>query len=430
MIENCQLQLQTTRISDIPLDKYPKDFTFIVNGERFETSRIIADLLSPNISRTHLIDPSINEYIINTKYQGRFERILDLLNFQSQEIEEDEIPFISEIIQNFDNKWIKINIRSITTKLTIENVIKRVQIHERNPTFYEKFLDDEIEFISKNFYSIFELEYRRQELLTLSLETLEKVLKSDNLILQTEDQLISLINDIYQKNSKYSILYEYVDFLNTSNSNIIEFITHFNIGDLTNGTWQTLQRRLYYEIVRKEKSSIHKYYSNRVHIGYDDQVELDGIINFLRKNSNYDIFGEIKVTSSSYEGENWNPKNVILYDDCDKIFGSVDKPNQWICFDFLDHKIIPANYTLKIHSGYQIINSWVVEASNDNENWDVIDKQRNCCCLTDSRPSHTFKVANPNNKEYRYIRIRQTGLNNSNHNYLILESVEFYGALV
>lgn len=52
-----QIQLKTTRISNIPLEKYEKNFTFIVNGEQFQTNRIIADLISPQVCKFHINDP-------------------------------------------------------------------------------------------------------------------------------------------------------------------------------------------------------------------------------------------------------------------------------------------------------------------------------------------------------------------------------------
>lgn len=40
------IKLQTESILQVPLHNYPRDFTFIVNGELFPTSRFHADLLS------------------------------------------------------------------------------------------------------------------------------------------------------------------------------------------------------------------------------------------------------------------------------------------------------------------------------------------------------------------------------------------------
>ena len=46
MFDNIPIKLNIESILTVPLHTYENDFTFYVNGERFATSRIIADLLS------------------------------------------------------------------------------------------------------------------------------------------------------------------------------------------------------------------------------------------------------------------------------------------------------------------------------------------------------------------------------------------------
>ena len=50
----------------ISFQKYDKNFTFIVDGKRFETNRVVADILSPTIRNYHYQDESIDEFVINT----------------------------------------------------------------------------------------------------------------------------------------------------------------------------------------------------------------------------------------------------------------------------------------------------------------------------------------------------------------------------
>ena len=64
---NNTIKLLTDSILQAPLLNYERNFTFIVNEEQFETNKIIADLISPNISKLHLIDPTINEFTITTQ---------------------------------------------------------------------------------------------------------------------------------------------------------------------------------------------------------------------------------------------------------------------------------------------------------------------------------------------------------------------------
>ena len=44
-----------------------KDFTFHVDEKDYQTSRIIADILSPTIRKLHYTDGSVNEFTRTTK---------------------------------------------------------------------------------------------------------------------------------------------------------------------------------------------------------------------------------------------------------------------------------------------------------------------------------------------------------------------------
>ena len=68
------IQLQTASILHVPFSKYGKDFTFIVNGEEFHTSQIIADILSPKISQMRITDPTLLVFSINTHSKGDFQQ--------------------------------------------------------------------------------------------------------------------------------------------------------------------------------------------------------------------------------------------------------------------------------------------------------------------------------------------------------------------
>ena len=79
------IKLQLKSILQVPLNKYEKDFTFIVNGERFQTSHFIADLLSPIVRKYHYEDESQEIFVINTNRHTQdeiyFPSFLELYNF-------------------------------------------------------------------------------------------------------------------------------------------------------------------------------------------------------------------------------------------------------------------------------------------------------------------------------------------------------------
>lgn len=75
-VKGSRIKLLANTIKQVPLDNYPKDFAFIINGQQFKTSKIIADLISPTISKIHRNDPTVSEFLINTKEAGNFQTFL------------------------------------------------------------------------------------------------------------------------------------------------------------------------------------------------------------------------------------------------------------------------------------------------------------------------------------------------------------------
>lgn len=133
-LEN-HIRLECSCIIHVPIQKYWNDFTFIVNGKEFQTSRLISDLLSPKICQFHSIDPTIDTFTINTTNQGDFSHILQLVNFKTNKISVDEIPFIAEVLEILCNDKIKIEeIENI--ELTTDNIIEEIQKREKNRNFY------------------------------------------------------------------------------------------------------------------------------------------------------------------------------------------------------------------------------------------------------------------------------------------------------
>lgn len=85
--------LKPSSISAVPLQTYDKDFSFVVNGKEFKTSRLLSDLLSPIICKIQLNDPTIDTFIINTNQNGDFSHFLQLTNFEPTTLIESINPF-------------------------------------------------------------------------------------------------------------------------------------------------------------------------------------------------------------------------------------------------------------------------------------------------------------------------------------------------
>ena len=169
-------------------------------------------------------------------------------------------------------------------------------------------------------------------------------------------------------------------------------------------------------------------------IPYTQDKNFNGIINYLQNNSQ-SISDEIEITSSSImnDDKDFSPLNVIRYNDNNIEFCSKRDETPWICFYFKKHKIIPKNYTIESYNG--IVNhhhprAWVIEGSNNNIKWEIIDEEKDCSFLNGPNIVHTFSISNSSNQEYQYLRMRRTGNNWSDDRLLNFKHFEFFGSIV
>ena len=137
MNEIRKAQLKPSAILNVPFEIYDNDFLFIVNDEKFETSRFISDILSPKISQTHKTDPTFDTFVINTKEKGNFSHILNLATFNQVNIPEIEIPFFIEVTKILGNESINIIENNSASQITKNNVFSLIKYHINHP-FYSK----------------------------------------------------------------------------------------------------------------------------------------------------------------------------------------------------------------------------------------------------------------------------------------------------
>lgn len=432
-----RLQLKTSSILNVPLQSYFDDFSFIVNGKEYKTSRLISDLLSPKICEIHANDPTFDIFTIKTQQKGDFSHILNLTKFNQIEIPENEYSFFSEVIEILGNESIEIIEESENTDITIDNVISRIQNHEKYSKIKSKRLFEDIEFISEHFYELCEKSH--EELKKLSIDTLIEIFSHPKLQLNTEDQLLKFINDVYTKSSTFSVLYEFVYFVNVSTNMIKEFISIYNEEHINNGIWLKLCERLEKEIKNEQKTMKERYtiqQKSGITIEFQNENTFAGIVSYMKKNSTTNIYDLIDITYSSNNNENsdqYHPRSMFMYEDKGKHFVTKNIKGSWICFDFKDHRVIPTDYTLRSASTYPNWyhpKSWVIEGSTDNLSWQILDDQKNCSYLNGKNLSHTFKIKNEESNEFRFIRMKSTGNDWGNANYLAIESFEIYGTLI
>ncbi|KAK8838621.1 hypothetical protein M9Y10_032655 [Tritrichomonas musculus] len=429
------IQLEFSSILQVPLQNYYNDFTFIVNGQEFQTSSLISDLLSPKISQIHTNDPTFDIFTINIEEHGDFSHILQLVNFKSNELPEDEIPFVTHILEILNNDTIKIR-ESKLVELTKDNILTEIKKHEVHSKYFQERYLEEIEFISSNFAEL--VSTKESELQDLTIFSIEKVLSNEHLSIETEDSLLRFVNKLYERDRNYSILYEHVYFINVTSSCMKEFTRIFDKDDMNGGTWKSIMERLESECQRvnevKRRTSNYKKETGRGQVFQPSENELfSGMINYIRENGNID--NDLQVTASSIgnSGERYQPWTVLLKENSGYYFYTDDKPGSWLTIDFKDHRIIPTAYTIRSGSGPQSWHhpkSWVIQVSNDSNTWQTIDTVNDSPYQNGNRVFHAYKIGEEQRSEFRYFKILQTSKTLNNCDLLLFETIEIYGTLI
>lgn len=216
--EDYQFSISFNNIKSIPFDKYEKNFTFIVNGKEYETSRFVADILSPIVREYHFIDESMNSISIDTSSNTRdyFQDFLNLVNFTQKTMNETErkcfieyfielgnieeyLNLEGELLKEGDDDFNKI----IDSLIHVNKILKkRTQIKETEQNLN---IDRIISFLSLHFS-----ELSKEQVQKIPLEIIEEIMGNDNLKIEDEDSLLNLIICLYEEDDKYCELFEYV----------------------------------------------------------------------------------------------------------------------------------------------------------------------------------------------------------------------------
>lgn len=150
-MDSVQIKLEISSITNVPLKAY-EEFTFIVNDESFKTTKLVADLISNKVCQLHLSDPTFDTFIIKTKQKGNFSKILNLVDFKTQSIQNSEVPFYHEVFDQLQCQFFNF-IDYNEEKINFDNAFDSV---EENILFYCKYNEKKIDFLASHFCEIYE----------------------------------------------------------------------------------------------------------------------------------------------------------------------------------------------------------------------------------------------------------------------------------
>ena len=123
-----------------------------------------------------------------------------------------------------------------------------------------------------------------------------------------------------------------------------------------------------------------------------------------------------------------------FYKDLTNYIYTQNENNSWISFDFKKHMVIPTGYIIRSYhfTSHSHLKTWVIEGSNDNTTWKILDSQQNNSYLNGCSFVHLFPISSNKDEEesFRYLRIKQTDASWANDYHLLINSIEFYGKII
>jgi hypothetical protein len=312
--------------------------------------------------------------------------------------------FLCDILTNCELETMLNSMHNPTDSLTVRNAVDRLTLKVRRGLACEA----EVSFLAAHFHEI-------ENLSTLSPDELDMVLGHRHLRLDTEDSLLRLISS-----SDLSLL-RHIECEYLSLPGLERFIALLSVDRIDAVIWASVCRRL-----RRAPRSAPTSTRFSMPI-FDDDVcgAFEGILSYLTQTGFGSVHprGVVGITASSTK---WNSVEQVADHGWGSYWVSNNTANQWVRFDFRGSCVALSGYTLKSGTGSQHLVKWVVEASNDGELWIELDRQ-DTQELNGNNVVKRFRC--PSGQFYRYIQIRQTGLNSKGTHAMSLCNIEFFGKL-
>lgn len=435
-------------------------FHFIFGEHDIEMDNILAEFISPEVSRLHKADPTISSINFNDTFNDplsifskKYDDILtsDFVS-QLQNISRGYSIEISKE-QSFDMQLISILLGNKELFSTL-NELYPFDLDESNIDLYVQRLQvfhnfigcskyfeytNIIDFIAQHFYLV-----DKNELLKNSKTIIYSIISNPKLILDNEDSLFDLINQMYENDdnsdSEISItrFYEEIQFSELSEAKFEEFLSYFKLEEMSNPLWIKLCECFYVKHQNFQKKMYKRYLmgDNQV-IEFDGNNAFNGIINHLAEECGGDVSDNnvVSVTASSIYNT-YYPKNVVSFNNKNYYF-SKGMDYDWLQYDFKERKVRPTHYTIRSRYGFGKsgchLREWVIEGSNTSlkDDWKVLDLRKGISCLDGSYEYHTFEIqAQLEKYEYfQYLRIRITGPNTGDCDNLTFSDLEYFGSI-
>ncbi|EAY01033.1 hypothetical protein TVAG_295670 [Trichomonas vaginalis G3] len=168
-------------------------------------------------------------------------------------------------------------------------------------------------------------------------------------------------------------------------------------------------------------------------VQYDPERPLNGVFSFIFERDGANNFknavqAEASSTIKTEPTNNTGDVYCIIDPKSGNYFSSKTVPQQWVKFTFAHEELQLSHYSIqRADMSSPFIKSWDLSGTKDGINWVVLDSVSNSTAL--SKPSSIITRPIPKSDFYKSFKIDHTGTNSRGYDTLILQKVEFFGAL-
>ena len=397
-----EFQISSRGLSNCTNVNLPMNFTFKVGKKEYKCNSFQADLISSKVAELHIQNSLADSFTVDVDDKlDTFQLFIDMMNGQEVDVEPGKIQFVRQIAKSIGNKELieRFSYVSKGEKLNIDNAVQILE--EKNEMKLD--FSEEIDFIAANFYA-FPIEVMD----CMDVELLDKILSNPNLVLDEEPLTFNFIHDQVTKYSKdYIKLFRNIVFQNIEKSQVEEFFNSIDFEDVTPEIFERVKERLAQDIDKEASTQalLKRYSTGTIDCTLKEgRKELfNGIISFLNGlNPNF-LKNKVVVLSSKGEG-NSNPPEVVINHDPKANWGLYENPGNYLMINFTQYRVMITGYSFRSsrNSHWDNPQSWMIQGSNNGNDWDVIDKKTNNTEMGGDEKVHHWVCKQ--SKPYQFIR--------------------------
>ena len=394
-------------------------FVFVVGGVEYPCCRFHACFFSGLVRRLLASDGCVSRVYLKVNDKGRhFKDVVSLMTREKISITRQNVAFLEACARELEND----ELLGATVGFQLDQDISMSNLVYRLSRKREFHGDpkSELDFLALHFF-----EAPLHVLRSLSVSELEMVLLNPMLRLESEDQLYNTIISLTgEKGDEALVLLRYIEVTFLSPSTVDKFLDRI-FPDFVAHFWGPLCQRLRCESglsMQDRAMEVRRYHCETFPRTKGTFI---GIVRHLGELCHGDPHSEGLISISS-SGKTMELLDVIQYGYDRHNWTSHDEPNSFIKFDFKSRRVCLSHYSLMSGTSNKHLISWVIEVSDDDSTWEVVD-ERNTQDLNRNQVAKTYQCNKPNERYARFVRLRQTGVNSAGSNVLGLGLIEFFG---